>query len=74
MFRNDTLLVMISLSLICILFLIGLYFYHGSFLPSLKGASSGKRLEILAIWGTSVAIPSLTLGLLLLKFLRKPGH
>ena len=62
----SSLLVVLSLATpVCLLVLVGLYVYSGSFLPSTVGMSGIEALSIWVGWGLLVAIPPLTILLLL---------
>ena len=56
----DMLIGLIGLSSFCLLTLLGLWAYSGSFLPSTSGASIGEALTIWLLWGAVIAIPVAT--------------
>ena len=54
-------------SVVCILILVGGYFYSGSVVPSTSGASPEEARSIWTHWMVIVAIPSVTLALWVLR-------
>ena len=57
MYRDDLFIFLVCLSVFCVLLLTGLYLYHGSFLPSLRGASVIETGQIILLWGAAVFGP-----------------
>jgi len=73
-YRNNTLMLnLTAASLVCLVFLSGLFIYTGgNLLPSAKGADAGKAAEIWIIWSVAVATPLIT-GVLWVFRLTKSG-
>ncbi len=73
-YRNDALMLYLTAaSLLCLVFLLGLFIYtSGDLFPSTKGADAGRAAEIWIIWSVAVAVPLIT-GVLWVFRLTKRG-
>ena len=61
---------MLSLTLVssfCLLLLVGIFRYHGSFLPSVRGAEVWEVIEIWFLWAAIVSVPVVTAILWMLR-------
>ena len=77
--RNNVLMLNLSaLSLLCLLILVGAFFYTGgfdnggSFLPATQGADAQEATQIWVTWGVVVAVPLIT-GILWIFRLKVPS-
>ncbi len=73
-YRNNVLMLnLTAASLVCLLFLLGLFIYKsGNLLPSTKGADAGEAAQMWIIWSVAVALPLMT-GVLWVFRLTKRG-
>jgi hypothetical protein len=71
MCRNELLLILTSLSAICLACLALLKRYSGSFWPSTQQSTGADLVWIWVIWAALIIIPVLTLALFALRFMAK---
>ena len=73
--RNNVLMLnLTAFSLMCLLVLVGGYFYSGgSLLPSTKGSDAGEAIQIWIMWGVVVTVPLVTAVLWVLRLTARSG-
>jgi hypothetical protein len=66
---NSTLILSLTaVSLLCLMILVGLYFYSGgTILPATNGAGPSETLEIWVSWSVIVAVPMITAALWIIR-------
>jgi membrane protein DedA with SNARE-associated domain len=68
---NPLFLILFALSMLCLLFLLGLYAYSGSFVPWTKGLTAAEARWLWIEWSPIVVIPAVTLIWWLVSWLRR---
>ena len=71
MFRGDVAAVLGGLSSVCVLILLGLYLYSGTFLPSTEGAGRAEAAGLWLTWTVLVLVPIATLLDLIVRIARR---
>lgn len=70
MSRDDIILILATLSLLCALILLGLWRYSGSILPAVTGSSAVESASMWVVWGILVGLPIMTVALVLFRILK----
>lgn len=64
-------MILTAISILCVMVLIGLYAYSGSFLPNTVQSEGGRATVTWILWGVVAGIPSLTLVLLIGRWFKR---